>query len=177
MFHTHYEEEESMASVTFQGNPVNVVGSEVKVGHSAPDFKVQKNDMTDYTLSSSAGKTRIIASVPSLDTPVCDLETRRFNQEAASLPNVEIVVISMDLPFAQKRWCGAAGVDKLITASDHRDASFAKNYGVLMEGGPLDRLTARAVFVVGPDNKVTYVEYVNEITEQPNYDAVLAAIR
>jgi len=166
-----------MASVTFQGNPVKTAGNEVHVGQSAPDFRVQKNDMSDYTLGSSAGKTRIIASVPSLDTPVCDLETRRFNQEAGSLPNVEIVVISMDLPFAQKRWCGAAGVDKLITASDHRDASFAENYGVLIEGGPLDRLAARAVFVVGPDNKVKYVQYVKEVTEQPDYDAVLAAIR
>jgi thiol peroxidase len=166
-----------MASVTFKGNPVSLAGNEVKVGQQAPDFKVQKNDMSDYTLGSSAGKTRIIASVPSLDTPVCDLETRRFNQDAASLPNVEIVVISMDLPFAQKRWCGAAGVDKLITASDHREASFARNYGVLIGGGPLDRLTARAVFVIGPDNRVKYVEYVKDIAEQPNYDAVLAALK
>jgi len=166
-----------MASVTFKGNPVHLVGNEVRVGQDAPDFKVQKNDMSDYTLSSSAGKTRIIASVPSLDTPVCDLETRRFNQEAAALPNVEIVVVSMDLPFAQKRWCGAANVDKVMTASDHRDASFGKNYGVLIGGGALDRLTARAVFVIGPDNRVKYAEYVKDIAEQPNYDAVLAAIR
>lgn len=166
-----------MASVAFQGKPVKLAGNEVRVGQNAPDFKVQKNDMTDYTLGDSAGKTRIFASVPSLDTPVCDLETRRFNQEASALPNVEIVVVSMDLPFAQKRWCGAAGVDKVITVSDHRDTSFAKNYGVLIEGGPLDRLAARAVFVVGPDNKVKHVEYVKDITEQPNYDAVLAALR
>jgi thiol peroxidase len=166
-----------MASVTFKGNPVSLVGNEVKVGQQAPDFKVQKNDMTDYTLGSSAGKTRILASVPSLDTPVCDLETRRFNQDAASLPNVEILVVSMDLPFAQKRWCGAAGVDKLITASDHREASFARNYGVLIGGGPLDRLAARAVFVIGPDNRVKYAEYVKDIAEQPNYEAVLAALK
>ncbi len=166
-----------MAAVTFKGNPVPLTGKEVKVGQTAPDFKVQKNDMTDYSLSSAAGKTRIIASVPSLDTPVCDLETRRFNQEAAALPNVEIVVISMDLPFAQKRWCGAAGVDKVITASDHRDASFARNYGVLIGGGPLERLTARAVFVIGPDDRVKYVEYVKDIAEQPNFDAVLAALK
>ncbi|MBN1104647.1 MAG: thiol peroxidase [Deltaproteobacteria bacterium] len=166
-----------MAAVTFKGSPVSLSGSEVKVGQQAPDFKVQKNDMSDYTLASAQGKTRILASVPSLDTPVCDLETRRFNQDAASLPNVEIVVVSMDLPFAQKRWCGAAGVDKLITASDHRDASFARNYGVLITGGPLDRLSARAVFVIGPDNRVKYVEYVKEIGEQPNYEAVLAALK
>lgn len=166
-----------MATVTFKGNPVTLVGNEVKVGQTAPDFKVQKTDLTDYTLNSSVGKTRIIASVPSLDTPVCDMETKRFNEEAAKLPNVEVVCVSMDLPFAQKRWCGAANVDKVITVSDHREASFGKNYGVLISGGPLDRLLARAVFVIGPDNKVKHVEYVKDITEQPNYEAVLAAAR
>ena len=166
-----------MASVTFKGNPVTLLGNEVKVGQAAPDFKVQKIDLTEYTLSGSSGKTRIVASVPSLDTPVCDLETKRFNQEAAKLPNVEIVCVSMDLPFAQKRWCGASSVDKVITASDHREASFARNYGVLISGGPLDRLTARAVFVIGPDNKVRHVEYVKEVTEHPNYEAVLAAAK
>lgn len=166
-----------MATVTFKGNPVTLVGNEVKVGQTAPDFKVQKTDLSDYTLNSSYGKTRIIASVPSLDTPVCDMETKRFNEEAAKLPNVEIVCVSMDLPFAQKRWCGATNVDKVITVSDHREASFGKNYGVLISGGPLDRLLARAVFVIGPDNKVKYVEYVKDITEQPNYEAVLAAAK
>ena len=166
-----------MASVTFKGNPITLLGNEVKVGQAAPDFKVQKIDLTEYTLSASAGKTRIVASVPSLDTPVCDLETKRFNEEAARLPNVEIVCVSMDLPFAQKRWCGASSVDKVITASDHRDASFARNYGVLISGGPLDRLTARAVFVIGPDNKVRHVEYVKDITEHPNYEVVLAAAK
>jgi len=166
-----------MASVTFKGNPVTLIGNEVGVGQTAPDFKVQKIDLTEYTLSASAGKTRIVASVPSLDTPVCDLETKRFNEEAARLPNVEIVCVSMDLPFAQKRWCGASSVDKVIRASDHREASFARNYGVLISGGPLDRLTARAVFVIGPDNKVRHVEYVKDITEHPNYEAVLAAAK
>ena len=166
-----------MASVTFKGNPITLLGNEVKVGQAAPDFKVQKIDLTEYTLSASAGKTRIVASVPSLDTPVCDLETKRFNQEAATLPNVEIVCVSMDLPFAQKRWCGASSVDKVITASDHREASFARNYGVLISGGPLDRLTARAVFVIGPDDKVRHVEYVKDITEHPNYEAILAAAK
>jgi thiol peroxidase len=168
-------EGESMATVTFKGNPVNLAGSEVQVGQEAPDFNVQKTDMSDYTLATGAGKTRIIASVPSLDTPVCDAETRRFNEEAARLPNVEIVTVSMDLPFAQKRWCGASGVDKVVAASDHRDASFGKNYGVLIQGGALDRVLARAVFVIDPNNKVKYVEYVPEIAEQPNFDAVLAA--
>ena len=166
-----------MASVTFKGNPVTLIGNEVGVGQTAPDFKLQKIDLTEYTLSASAGKTRIVASVPSLDTPVCDLETKRFNEEAARLPNVEIVCVSMDLPFAQKRWCGASSVDKVITASDHRDASFGRSYGVLIEGGPLDRLTTRAVFVIGRDNKVRHVEYVKDITEHPNYDAILSAAR
>jgi thiol peroxidase len=166
-----------MASVTFKGNPVTLAGSEVKVGQNASDFKAQKIDLSDYTLSSSSGKTRIILSVPSLDTAVCDLETRRFNQEAAKIPDVEIICVSMDLPFAQKRWCGAANVDKVITVSDHRDGSFGKSYGVLISGGPLDHLLARAVFVVGPDNKVKYAEYVKDITEQPNYEAVLSAAK
>ena len=166
-----------MASVTFKGNPVTLAGSEVKVGQPALDFKAQKTDMSDYTLSSSLGKTRIILSVPSLDTAVCDLETRRFNQEAVKIPDVEIICVSMDLPFAQKRWCGAANVDKVITVSDHRDGSFGGSYGVMISGGPLDRLLARAVFVVGPDNQVKYAEYVKDITEQPNYEAVLSAVK
>ena len=167
-----------MATVKFKDATLTLLGNEVKVGQTAPDFKVQKSsDMSDYTLGSSAGKTRIIATVPSLDTPVCDLETKRFNEEASKLPNVEIVCVSMDLPFAQKRWCGAANVDKVITASDHRDASFCKNYGVLISGGPLDRVLARAVFVIGADNKVKHAEYVGSIGDHPNYDAALAAAK
>jgi thiol peroxidase len=166
-----------MASITFKGNPVSLAGEEVKAGQTAPDFKAQKTDMGDYSLSSSPGKTRIILSVPSLDTPVCDAETRRFNEEAAKLPGVEVVCVSMDLPFAQKRWCGAAGVDNVVTVSDHRDASFGKNYGVLINGGPLDRVLARAVFVIGADNTVKHVEYVNDIANHPDYEAALMAAR
>jgi thiol peroxidase len=167
-----------MATVTFKGSPVTLIGNEVKVGQAAPDFKIQKSaDMGDYTLATSRGKTRIIATVPSLDTPVCDMEVKRFNEEATKLPNVEIVCVSMDLPFAQKRWCGAANVDKVITASDHRDASFGKNYGVLISGGPLDRVLARAIFVIGPDNKVKHLEYVGSIGDHPNYEAALAAAK
>ena len=164
-----------MANVTFKGNPVSLTGNEVKAGDAAPDFKTQKSDMSDYTLSSSPGKTRIFLSVPSLDTPVCDAETKRFNQEASKEPNVEIVCVSMDLPFAMKRWCAASDVDKVVTASDHRDASFGKNYGVLIDGGPLDQMHARAVFVVGPDDTVKYAEYVSDIASHPDYDAALAA--
>ncbi len=167
-----------MATVNFKGNPVTLEGNEVSVGQTAPDFKVQKSsDMGDYTLASSAGKTRILVAVPSLDTPVCDTEARRFNEEAAKLSDVEVVTVSMDLPFAQKRWCAAAGIENLITASDHRDASFGKNYGILIQGGPLDRIHARSVFVVGPDNTLKYVEYVSDIAEQPNYEAVLEAAK
>ncbi|MGH7825001.1 MAG: thiol peroxidase [Candidatus Binatia bacterium] len=167
-----------MATVMFKGSPVMLLGNDVKVGQAAPEFKVQKSaDMSDYTLANSAGKTRIIATVPSLDTPVCDMETKRFNEEASKLPNVEIVCVSMDLPFAQKRWCGASNVDKVVTASDHREASFGKNYGVLISGGPLDRVLARAVFVVGPDNKLKHVEYVGNIGDHPNYDAALTAAK
>jgi thioredoxin-dependent peroxiredoxin len=166
-----------VAAVTFKGNPVALAGTEVKVGDKAPDFAGQKIDMSEYRLSGSTGKTRILSAVPSLDTPVCDMETRRFNEEAGKLGDVEVVTISMDLPFAQKRWCGAAGVDKVITVSDHRAASFGEAYGALIEGGPLDRLLARSVFVVGPDDTLKYVEYVGEIAEHPNYDAVLAAAR
>jgi thiol peroxidase len=167
-----------MATVKFKDSTLTLLGSEVKAGQTAPDFKVQKSaDMSDYTLASGAGKTRIIATVPSLDTPVCDLETKRFNEEASKLPGVEVVCISMDLPFAQKRWCGAANVDKVVTASDHRDASFGKNYGVLICGGPLDRVLARAVFVIGPDNKVKHAEYVGSIGEQPNYEAALTSAK
>ena len=167
-----------MATVKFKDSTLTLLGSDVRVGQAAPDFKVQKSaDMSDYTLASSTGKTRIIATVPSLDTPVCDLETKRFNEEASKLSGVEIVCISMDLPFAQKRWCGASNVDKVVTASDHREASFGKNYGVLISGGPLDRVLARAVFVIGADNTLKHVEYVGSIGEHPNYDAALAAAK
>ena len=166
-----------MASVTFKGNPVALGGNEVTVGQKAPDFTVQKVDMSDYTLGSGAGKTRILVAVPSLDTPVCDMEVRRFNSEAGDLPDVEIVTISMDLPFAQRRWCGASDVASVTVASDHRGASFGEAYGVLIQGGPLDRILARAVFVVGPDDTLKHVEYVKEIAEQPDFDAALAAAR
>ena len=167
-----------MATVKFRDATVTLLGTEVKVGQAAPDFRVQKSaDMSDYTLASGAGKTRILATVPSLDTPVCDLEAKRFNEEASKLPGVEVVVVSMDLPFAQKRWCGAASADKVVTASDHREGSFGRNYGVLISGGPLERVLARAVFVVSPDNRLKHVEYVGSIGEHPNYDAALAAAK
>ena len=166
-----------MRTVTLKGNPQNVEGPELKVGQAAPDFKLQAIDMSDIALASTAGKVRIIATVPSLDTPVCDKETRYFNEAAAKIPGVEIITASVDLPMAQKRWCGAAGINAVKTASDHRTVEFGKAYGVLIKGGPLDRFLARAVFVVGKDNKLAHVEYVPEIAQEPNYEAALAAAK
>jgi thiol peroxidase len=153
---------------------VELAGNEVKAGQKAPDFTVVGNDMKPVTLKDTSGKVRIIASVPSLDTGVCDMETRRFNTEAAKLPGVEILTISMDLPFAQKRWCGAAGVTAVRTLSDHRTGSFGEAFGVLEPGR---RLNARAIFVVDKDDTVKYVEYVPVVGTEPNYDGALNAVR
>ncbi|MBF0510094.1 MAG: thiol peroxidase [Deltaproteobacteria bacterium] len=159
--------------ITMKGNPLTLTGEEVKVGDKAPDFKVVDNGLAMVGFSSYLGKVCIISAVPSLDTPVCDLETRRFNTEAANLnPDVVILTISMDLPFAQKRWCGAAGVDKVITLSDYRDAAFGLAYGVLIKEL---RLLARAVFVVDRQGIIRYQEIVPEIASEPNYDAALKA--
>lgn len=165
-------QQERQGVVTFKGNPLTLIGPEINVGDQAPDFTVLANDLSPVTLQSTAGKTRLIVSVPSLDTPVCDTEVRRFNQEAAQLPNTQVIVISMDLPFAQSRWCGAAGIQNVQTASDHRDASFGMNYGILVKELRLD---ARAIFVIDPENKVIYKEIVSEMTQEPNYDAALNA--
>lgn len=168
-------EAERKGSVTFKGNAITLVGPEVKAGDKAPDFKVLANDLSEVTLASSKGKTRLISVVPSVDTPVCDLQTKRFNEEAAKLPaGVTVLTVSMDLPFAQKRWCGAAHADKIQTVSDHRDASFGKAYGVLIKEL---RLLTRAIFVIGADDKVQYAEYVKEVTQHPNYDAALNALK
>ena len=164
-----------MPQVTLKGNAVTLAGGEVQSGQKAPDFNLQNNALEDVSLASSAGKTRIIATVPSLDTPVCHAETKRFNEEAAKLDGVEVLVVSTDLPFGQKRWCGAEGVEQVVCLSDHRDASFGKAYGVLIDGGKLDRCLARAVFVVGADDTIKHVEYCSEIAEHPDYDAALAA--
>ena len=159
--------------VTFQGNPLTLEGVQVKVGDNAPNFTVINNDLNPVSLNDTKGK-RVFLTVPSLDTPVCDTEVRRFNEEASKLDNVTIYTISMDLPFAQARWCGAAGVNNVITVSDYKDREFSKNYGAYInELG----LSTRAVFVVDENNKVTYVEYLSEITEEPNYDKALEALR
>ncbi|MGD8372290.1 MAG: thiol peroxidase [Syntrophobacterales bacterium] len=161
--------------VTMKGNPLTLVGTELKVGDQAPAFVALDNDLSPVSLDSFGGKVCIISSVPSLDTPVCDMETRRFNNEAGTLgDDVVILTISMDLPFAQKRWCGAAGVERVQTLSDHRDASFGKAYGVLIKEL---RLLARAVFVLDQQGTIRYQQLVKEIAEEPDYDSVLNAVR
>lgn len=164
-----------MPKVTFKGNPVTLVGPELKVGDAAPNFAVVDNALSQATLASYEGKVKIISAVPSLDTPVCDTETRRFNQEAASLPgDVVVLTISADLPFAQKRWCGAAGIDKVITLSDYRDRSFGLAYGVLIEEL---KLLSRSIFVIDKKNVIRYIQHVPEVTQEPDYAAVIAAAR
>ena len=164
-----------MVQTTFKNNPVTLLGNEVKVGDKAPDFTVLANDLTPVSLKDSEGKIRLFSVVPSLDTGVCDAQTRRFNEAAAELgDNVIIYTVSMDLPFAQKRWCGAAGIDAVQTVSDHREGSFGQAYGVLIESL---RLLTRAVFVVDAEGTVTYVEYVPEATNHPNYDAAIEAVK
>jgi thiol peroxidase len=161
--------------VTMKGNPITLTGTELQVGDQAPDFVAIDNDLNPVSFDSFRGKVCIISSVPSLDTPVCDMETRRFNDEAGRLgDDVEILTISMDLPFAQKRWCGAAGVEAVQTLSDHRDAAFGQAYGVLIKGL---RLLARAVFVVDKEGTIRYIELVKEIASEPDYDAVLTAVK
>jgi thioredoxin-dependent peroxiredoxin len=161
--------------VTMKGRPLTLLGSPLRVGEDAPDFVAVKNDLSEASLSQYRGKVVLLAAVPSLDTSVCSLETRRFNQEAAALgEDVAILVVSMDLPFAQKRWCGAEGVQRLATLSDHRDASFGLAYGVLVKEL---RLLARSVFVVGRDGKLVYEQIVPEMTNEPDYQAALEAVK
>ena len=166
---------ERPGAVTFQGNPLTLLGKEVKAGDKAPDFQTLDIGLAPVSLAKYQGKVLIISSVPSLDTPVCDIETRRFNEEAVGLgKDVVVLTVSMDLPFAQARWCGAAGVTNVTTLSDHKDASFGAAYGVLIKEL---RLLARAVFVVDPKGELRYVELVKEITHEPDYDAALKAAK
>ncbi len=161
--------------VTMKSNPMTLVGNEIKVGDKAPNFSVVANDLSMITLDNFKGKKLIISAVPSLDTGICDKETKRFNQEAVTLgQDTTVLTISMDLPFAQKRWCGAANVANVKTLSDHREASFGKAYGVLMKEL---HLLARAIFVVDSKGTVQYIQLVKEITTEPDYDAVLEAVK
>lgn len=161
--------------ITFLGNPMTLVGPEVKVGEKAPNFTLLNNDLKPVTLADYEGKVKVISVVPSLDTGVCDAQTRWFNQNAANLSkDVAILTVSVDLPFAQKRWCGAAGIDQVETLSDHKDVNFGTNYGFLIEEL---RLLTRGIVVIGKDDVVRYVEYVPEVTNAVNFDAAVAAAK
>jgi thiol peroxidase len=167
--------EERTAAVTMKGHPLTLLGKELKVGEPAPDFEVLDNDLNPVRFSDYSGKVCVVSSVGSLDTATCDMETRRFNDEASKLgSDVVILTISMDLPFAQKRWCGAAGVDRVITLSDHRRAEFGSAYGVLIKES---RLLARAVFAVDRSGIIRYIQLVKEIADEPDYDAVIEAVK
>ncbi|HWP58247.1 MAG TPA: thiol peroxidase [Candidatus Acidoferrales bacterium] len=162
-------------AVTFKGNPLTLIGPELKPGDPAPHFQVIDRNLAAVTLDSSKGKVRLISVVPSLDTPVCDQQTRRFNEEAAKLPaNVEVLTVSVDLPFAQNRFCSAANIDRVKTLSDHRELSFGQAYGVLIKEL---KLLARSVFVIDPSDRIRYVEIVKEVTNHPDYEAALEAAR
>jgi thiol peroxidase len=167
--------QEREGAITVKGNPLTLLGEQVKVGDPAPDCQVLDNDLSPVKLSSFRGKVCIICSVPSLDTPVCDTETRRFNEQAGRLGEGAVVLtISMDLPFAQKRWCGAAGIQSVQTLSDHREGAFGAAYGVLIKEL---RLLARAVFVVDKTGTIRYIQLVDELTEEPDYDAALKGVK
>lgn len=167
--------EERTGIITMHGNPLTLLGPEVKVGDAAVDFEVLANDLSPVKLSDYKGKVVIISSVPSLDTPVCDVQTRKFNVEATGLADdVVVLTISTDLPFAQGRWCGAAGVENVVTLSDHRDTAFGSSFGVLIKEL---RLLARAVFVVDKDGIVRYVQVVNELTNEPDYEGAIEAAK
>ena len=156
--------------VTFGGNPVTLIGKEIKIGDKAPDFTVINNDLKPVKLSDYNGKVRIISVFPSVDTPVCAAQNRNFNKRASEMQNVVILSVSNDLPFAQKRFCGAEGIDKVITLSDHKDLDFGMKYGFLIEEL---RLLARGVVVIDANEIVRYVEFVGEIAEEPDYEKAL----
>jgi len=157
-----------------KGAPLTLVGPELKVGDAAPDFSLMDRGLKAVTLKDTGNRVRIISVIPSLDTPVCDAQTKRFNEAAANLPGVDILSVSMDLPFAQKRWCTAFAVDNLKMLSDHKDASFGTNYGTLIKEL---RIESRAIFVLDADNKIRHAEYVKEVADFPNYETALAAAK
>jgi thiol peroxidase len=167
--------EERAGLTSFKGNPVTLLGPALKVGDQAPDFQVVDTSLAPVTLADFAGKTKVICAVPSLDTPVCDTEARRFNEEAKNLAdNILVLTISLDLPFAQKRWCGAAGIERIKILSDYQDRSFALAYGVLVKEL---QLLSRSIFVVDAENIIRYIQHVPEITAEPDYAAALQAAK
>lgn len=166
---------ERTGAITMKGNPLTLVGDEIAEGVAAPDAELLANDLSPVKISDYKGKVCVISAVPSLDTPVCDVQTRRFNAEAGKLgDDVVVLTVSMDLPFAQKRWCGAQGIDKVITLSDHKTAAFGEKYGILIKEL---RLLARAVFVVDREGAIRYVQLVKEVATEPDYESVLKAVQ
>lgn len=162
-------------AATFKGNPITLIGPELQAGDQAPDFQLNKSLVETVSLKDYAGKIKLISVVPSIDTGVCDAQTRRFNEEAAKLGDqVQVLTVSADLPFAQARWCGAAGIDRVVLLSDYKDNSFGKAYGVLIKEFALDM---RSIFVLDASDKIVYVEVLKEMTEHPDYDAAVAAVR
>ncbi|AKG34297.1 thiol peroxidase [Paenibacillus durus] len=167
--------QERTGAATFKGNPITLIGPKLNAGDPAPDFILSKNLLEEATLKDFSGKVKLISVVPSLDTGVCDAQTRRFNSEAAELGDeVVILTVSADLPFAQARWCGAAGIDRVITLSDYKTNAFGEAYGVLIKEFKLDM---RSIFVIDKDDKITYVEYLGEMAEHPNYEAAISAVK
>ena len=166
---------ERHGATTFKGNPLTLVGPELKAGDKAPDFEVVDKTMQPVTLASTSGSVRIFSVVPSLDTPVCDMQTKRFNEEVGKNPGgVKIYTISMDLPFAQSRWCGAFGVDHVVMLSDHKGGSFGEAYGTLIKEW---RILSRAIFVIDQNDTIQYAEYVKEVADHPNYEAAVDKAR
>jgi thiol peroxidase len=165
---------ERQGATTLRGNPLTVLGPALKPGEKAPDFKAVDDSLKTVDLAGTGNGVRIFSVVPSLDTPVCDAQTKRFNEESGKLPDVKMYSFSMDLPFAQKRWCGAYGVDHVHMVSDHRDGSFGQAYGTLIKDL---RIMSRAIFVVDKNNVIRYAEYVKEVADHPDYEAALAAAR
>lgn len=166
--------QEREGAVTFFGNPLTLEGSEIKVGDRVPDCTLLRSDLSPYSMSDGISEVSLIASVPSLDTPVCDAEVRRLSEEVAKLCNVRVLTVSADLPFAQARWCGAQGIDNVTMLSDHRELAFGKAFGIAIKEL---RILGRALFVVDADGRVTHVEYVRELTEHPDYEAALSALK
>jgi thiol peroxidase len=165
---------ERPGATTLKGNPLTLIGPELKPGDPAPDFTATDGSLKPVSLADTGNGVRIISVVPSLDTPVCDAQTKRFNEAAAQMPTVDILTVSMDLPFAQKRWCGAYAVDKVKMLSDHKDGSFGANYGTLIKEL---RIESRAIFVIDQQNKIRHAEYVKEVADHPDYEAALNAAR
>jgi thiol peroxidase len=164
-----------MGKITLKGTPFETSGELPSVGAQAPDFRLVGKDLADMSLASFSGKRKIISIVPSLDTPVCAISTRKFNEQVAALPNTVVLVVSADLPFAQSRFCTTEGIEGAVALSTMRSRMFAKDYGVLINTGPLEGIMSRAMVCVDEDDKVVYTEWVEEVGDEPNYDAAIGA--